>query len=395
MIIPYKVKKPPKDFPIATVTLIILNVFIYLITTHSALLIRREIVDEYALRWGVSPIITIFTSMFLHGDIEHIVYNMLFLWIFGPAVEDRLKIGMYLGLYFLAGFAGDVAQAALGAATGTSIPCIGASGCIMGVLGAYWYMYSWSKVCLFYWFGLIFRGTWEVAAIWVIGFYFILDLVCGFVARSSGTVGAVASFAHVGGAFVGVLLVWILGYKRDTKEVSNVKATQAELKDVDMLTCEDMQKLVQNSPEDEELLIRLTRKAGNEMDMEAINFVFEHNQKIVLMNCPEETVKYLLDMKGSSERFSAGDLLYLGRNSENNNRHEQALQLYDIVKTEHPDAPELEMALYRMAAIYFHKRNMRREALYTLELLLSKFAYGALSFEADDLRTNIRHDRAA
>ena len=395
MIIPYKVKNPPKNFPIATVTLIILNIFVYLLTTHSALVIRREIVAEYALRWGESPLITIFTSMFLHGDIFHLLGNMLFLWVFGPAVEDRLKINMYLGLYFLAGFAGHVAQAALSAAMGASVPCIGASGCIMGVLGAYWYMYSWSTVCIFYWLGFFFRGTKDVAAIWVIGFYFASDLISGFIARSSGAVGGVANFAHVGGALIGAFLVWSLGYKRDSKEVSSVKATQAELKTVDMLTCEEMQKLISHSHEDEDLLIKLAHKADDEMNLEVMNFVLAHNSRTVVMNCPEATVKYLLSMNGKSEIFSPGDLLYLARNSESTNNSDKALQIYDMLITKHPNAPEIEMALYRAAAIYWHKQHMSQKALEYLETLLSKFPYGALLFEAEDLKASIAQDRAA
>ena len=84
----------------------------------------------------------------------------------------------------------------------------------MGVLGAYWYMYSWSTMCILYWIGLLWKGTFELAAVRVIGAYLVLDLANGFIGRSAGAMGGVANFAHVGGAFVGAVLVWALGYKR-------------------------------------------------------------------------------------------------------------------------------------------------------------------------------------
>jgi membrane associated rhomboid family serine protease len=200
------------------------------------LVVKREVVEAYGLRWGLSPLYTIITSTFLHGGILHLAGNMLYLWIFGPAVEDRLGVKLYLCLYFLAGFAGDVAQGALASAgaIAAAVPLIGASACIMGVLGAYWYLYAWSPVCIFYWVSLIWRGTFEVAAVWVIGFYFLMDLANGFVGRYAGQVGGVANFAHVGGVLAGLMLVWALGIKRDSDQVSRVKAIQAECQDINL-----------------------------------------------------------------------------------------------------------------------------------------------------------------
>lgn len=136
VILPYRVKNPPKHFPIATVTLMAINILVFAATSYRFLEIRPEMLQQYALRWGVTSSITILTSTFLHADIFHLGGNMLFLWVFGPAVEDRLRIPGYLGLYVLTGFAGSVAHVMLGSVSGAPIPTLGASGCIMGVLGA-------------------------------------------------------------------------------------------------------------------------------------------------------------------------------------------------------------------------------------------------------------------
>lgn len=391
MILPYKVKNPPKDFPAATVALIGINIAVFAFTSHSFLAVRREIVDAYALTWGSSPAYTVFTALFLHGDIFHLAGNMLFLWVFGPAVEDRMRIPGYLGLYTLAGLAGHVAQVALGAsgAISASVPTLGASGCIMGVLGAYWYMYSWSPVCMFYWFGLLWRGTFEIAAVWVIGAYFALDLLNGFLGRAAGQLGGVANFAHVGGAFVGALLVWSLGYKRDSGEVSKIKATQAELKDVNLLTCSEMWQLVQGSPDDTDLLVQYAKKAARDGGSEDIKRAVARNSKVIVMHCPEVAAKLLLSATDSAGVFSPGDLVYLGKWCESNNRIDHALMTYDRIASEHADSPEVEHALYRSAFVHWHWRHDASAALEKLRLLLDRFPAGRHMFEAEDLRDEI------
>lgn len=394
MILPYKVKNPPKHFPTATVALIAINVLVFALTSHKFLMARREIVDAYALTLGVSPGWTVFTSVFLHGDIFHLTGNMLFLWVFGPAVEDRMRVPGYLGLYMLSGFAGHVAQVALGAAgaIGASIPTLGASGCIMGVLGAYWYMYSWSPVCMFYWIGLLWRGTFELAAIWVIGAYFVLDLTNGFIGRSLGSAGGVANFAHVGGAFVGALLVWSLGYKRDSGEVSKVKAVQAELKDPNLLSCEEMWKLVEGSPDDEELFVSYALKAARDGGPDDVRRAISMNGRAMVTNCPEAATRFLLTTPGVGGVFGPGEMVYLGKWCEQSQRSDQALTVYERMLTEHPDAPEVEQALYRVAWIQWNSLRDPRAALEKLRVLLERFPAGRLMFEAEDLRDEILRD---
>jgi len=168
LFLPYRVKNPWKHFPYTTVAIIAVNVLVYSLTTESFLHIREEVVEGYAFQFGVSSFMSLFYAMFLHQDIFHIGGNMLFLWVFGPAVEDRLRPGRYLLVYFATGIVGALLQSFIDTAAGHSAPCIGASGCIMGVMGAYWYLFSWSTVCVFYWI-FIRLGVWEIDAFWVIG----------------------------------------------------------------------------------------------------------------------------------------------------------------------------------------------------------------------------------
>ena len=267
MVLPYRVKNPPRKFPIVTVTLICLNVLVHLYASdlhHPIMIIRADVVEKYALIWGGSPVYTILTSMFLHADILHLAGNMLYLWVFGPAVEERLGIPMFIFAYLLAGAAGDVAQVALDASgvMGMSVPTIGASGAIFGILGAYWYVYSWSPVCVFYSILWVFRGTWEKKAFWVIGVYFALNLIAGINARLNGQLGGIANFAHVGGCLAGVVLVWALQIRRDSAAVSQAKAAHADTKDINLLSCIDVGRLVEANPDDEQLFVDYAKKTS-------------------------------------------------------------------------------------------------------------------------------------
>lgn len=392
MILPFKVKNPPKRFPVATVTIIGLNVLAFALTSHYCLIIRREVVDGYALRWGLSPLYTVFTSMFLHMGIFHLAGNMLFLWIFGPAVEDRMRIPGFVGLYFLTGFAADIAQATLGAASGVTIPSLGASGCIMGILGAYWYLFSWSTVCVFYFFWIIkvYYGVIEVAALWVIGAYFLLDLWGGIFGRVMNVTGGVANFAHVGGALAGATVVWALKLKRDTSEVSKVRAIHADVKKLDALTLDEMRPLALACQDDGDVLFEFARKAMDDDSVRDVELALKADMRGVLLHCPQVASHYITAMRGPLDAFSPADILLVGRWCESNNRPDSALAIYNVMETQHESSKELEMALFRSANIYWMARNDSRSALAKLEALLTRFPAGMTLFEAEDLRDDIQ-----
>jgi membrane associated rhomboid family serine protease len=153
-----------------------------------------------------SPYLTLFTSMFMHGGLLHIVGNMLFLFIFGNNVEDRMGRLGYLVFYLLAGLAADLAQFATD--TASDIPGIGASGAIAGVLGAYLVLFPRARVLTALTL-LIFFYVVEIPAIIVLGLWFVLQLASGsaaLVGPEQGG-GGVAYFAHVGGFVAGLVLV--------------------------------------------------------------------------------------------------------------------------------------------------------------------------------------------
>lgn len=150
-------------------------------------------------------LVPIFASMFLHGGWLHLAGNMLFLFVFGRSVEDRFGHVKFLLLYFLSGFIGALLHIYLNA--GSRIPSIGASGAIAGILGAYFVCFPRARITITL-FPFVF-WTFEIAAVFVLGYWFVLQFVEGYqmLAIESATLaGGVAWWAHVGGFVAGMVL---------------------------------------------------------------------------------------------------------------------------------------------------------------------------------------------
>jgi rhomboid family protein len=148
--------------------------------------------------------VTIFTAMFMHGGFLHIIGNMLFLWIFGNNVEDAMGPLKFLVFYLLSGIAALALQVAFN--TDSTVPTIGASGAIAGVLGGYILLYPRARVLTLIF--LIFFVTFiEVPAVLVLGLWFLQQLYFGVADLSDPTGGGVAYFAHIGGFAFGLIFV--------------------------------------------------------------------------------------------------------------------------------------------------------------------------------------------
>jgi membrane associated rhomboid family serine protease len=152
---------------------------------------------------------TVFTSMFIHGGWLHIIFNLLYLWIFGNNVEDRMGRARFLAFYLLCGIAAAAAQVVVRPDALT--PMIGASGAISGVLGAYILLFPRAQVLtvitLVIFFPIVMVPAWVLLLAW-----FALNLL-----EAVTTIGAetgVAYFAHVGGFAAGLVLVWLFARRR-------------------------------------------------------------------------------------------------------------------------------------------------------------------------------------
>ena len=217
---------PARRFPLVTIAIIAANAAVWLFYQVPDLegsvfelgFIPCEVEGECSNQGLVWPL-NVFTSMFAHGDWMHIIGNMLFLWIFGNNVEDALGRVRFLGFYFAAGIAATVAQTVVtlwyGTAEDATIPNVGASGAIAGILGAYLVLHPLARVhtLVFIFFveipAMFFLVTWFLFQLWLGGF--------SLVEPQSG--GGIAFFAHIGGFVFGALAVRPL-LPRRPREVS-------------------------------------------------------------------------------------------------------------------------------------------------------------------------------
>ena len=162
---------------------------------------------SFIFDWGVIPadftLLTLFTSMFLHGGFLHAGGNMLYLWIFGDNVEDRFGRGRFLAFYLLCGAAAAVAQTLV--SPSSRVPMVGASGAVAGVMGAYFVMYPHSRIVTLIPF--FFLQVVEVPAVFFLGIWFLMQFLSGVgsIAQVEAGTGGVAFWAHVAGFAVGVI----------------------------------------------------------------------------------------------------------------------------------------------------------------------------------------------
>ena len=231
MLLPLRDENPVQRFPLATVAIIAANVLAWALLqgfgsdrglaesvclyglVPADLLGRVPLGTSYPLGDGLacvfdgaSAVPNVLTSMFMHGGWLHLLGNLWFLWVFGDNVEDAMGPVRYLVFYLACGLAAAVAQVATD--PGSLVPMVGASGAIGGVMGAYARLYPRARIeCLLVL--IVFFTTISIPAIWMLGYWFVIQLVSGLPSLSgmTGGDGGVAFWAHVGGFVAGVLLI--------------------------------------------------------------------------------------------------------------------------------------------------------------------------------------------
>lgn len=212
MLFPYKDDNPTYSFPWVTITIILANIGVFVWQMLSPLsdlaIVSRYGAIPYALLsfdkvQPISPMASVFTSMFMHGGIFHLLGNMLYLWIFGDNLEDAFGHFRFLLFYLFAG-----AFAVYGHAVSdpeSLIPLVGASGAISGVLGAYLLLFPRARVSTIVFFGLFW--VIQLPAVVVIGMWAVVQFMNGAASAVAQHGGGVAWFAHIGGFVFGLMTV--------------------------------------------------------------------------------------------------------------------------------------------------------------------------------------------
>ena len=217
MFIPLKDENPTLRYPAVTVAIIAVNCLVFLFQALSP-----HGLEYYVLKFGIIPYeithlhldlavprvawpLSLLTGMFMHGSLFHLLGNMLYLWIFGNNVEDYLGHWRFIFFYLTCGLAASLVQ--VGVYPNSTVPMIGASGAIAGLLGAYLLLYPVARVktlvFLFFYFTIIYVPAWVLLTLW-----FVLQV------SNVGLGGGVAWFAHIGGFLTGLGLISLQLKKR-------------------------------------------------------------------------------------------------------------------------------------------------------------------------------------
>ncbi|MCB0275619.1 MAG: rhomboid family intramembrane serine protease [Calditrichaeota bacterium] len=217
MFLPLKDLNPRRRVPVATYTFLALNVGIFIYTSTLPAAVVQQLYMDLAVvpsmisraPFSLESILDMVRSMFLHGGWMHLIGNMLYLFLFADNVEDRFGLASFVGLYFLCGFAAVASQVIINPQS--TVPMVGASGAIAGVLGSYLVLYPRVKVK-----GVIPLGFFFFWAEWpawvVLLLWFGLQLLSGVASLGpeAGASGGVAFFAHIGGFLAGIVLTYAL-----------------------------------------------------------------------------------------------------------------------------------------------------------------------------------------
>ena len=231
--IPLYDRNPTRRFPIVTVGLIVACFLVFGLELTISMGGGDAALEDFFSKWGAVPanitaaigagrwaspaILGIFTSMFLHAGWLHIIGNMLYLWIFGNNVEDRMGRLPFLVFYLVGGVAAALAQVVIDP-TSTN-PLVGASGAIAAALGAYLILFPGARILSLVFLGFFYQLL-EVPALLILGFWFVLQLINGFASLGPTTAqqGGVAFFAHIGGFGLGVLVGLLLRARGDDSQ---------------------------------------------------------------------------------------------------------------------------------------------------------------------------------
>ena len=215
MFIPLKDLNPSRTYPFVNVTLILANITVFIYQLGLEATLPRRAYEALLLSYSTVParfpaflsghasfevsVAPLVTSMFLHYDFLHIAGNMLFLWIFGDNVEDFFGHIAYLFFYLVCGVGAGLLHVLFN--LHSSIPAVGASGAISGVMGAYILLHPRARVLT-----LVFIFPLPVPAVIFLGLWYVMQFVSGLNALGGGASGGVAWWAHIGGFLSGMLL---------------------------------------------------------------------------------------------------------------------------------------------------------------------------------------------
>lgn len=354
MLFPIGTKNPPERTPYITYALLATNVLLYFATSTGGLRISEKALQYGGLARLDMQWYQFITSTFLHGNLSHLIGNMLFLWIFGRSVEGRLGYWKFFSLYFLAGVAGDALQLMFTSGH-PEIKCIGASGAIMGVIGAALYMFPFAPIKFFYWFYIFWTGTFDLA-LWIVAcFYFLMDIMSAALTSSLTIAGGVANFAHIGGFIAGFLITALFRPARDSQYVSETKAIMEDSHDYRVLTRTQLAELYESNKNNDELILYWmyrTVKDRFQITQEQWNVFMQRLPTLVQSGEEDIMMEVLLHFSTMPGVLPTSYYNSFAHRLEKAGKPQQAGTMFDRVLHDQQAPPnERELALYQLALL--------------------------------------------
>lgn len=381
--LPYRAKNPPDHFPYATISLIVINSLIFLLTINGSGEIRDRVLQTYGVSHNTLSIPRLFTAMFLHAEILHIAGNMLFLWIFGAPLEGRIGPVRYLALYTFSGLVGGLLSDLVVGIGHPDLMNLGASGAIFGLAGAYLYVFPFSTISCFYWWGFVRIGTTEWQARWVVLYYVGINIL---EALLFGGMDGVGHMAHLGGAGMGLLLVFVLGAQRDDEELSNVQAVRAETRDLSLLNLYELEALLQKPNPEPQFVLAYCEKALGAMGdgpQKCLAALQHHGRMLAEQGDVLQLADILLRLSPPMAK-ALPQVFYLrvGSRLERVGANEQAIRIYYLMGEIDPKSADYEVALFRLGRIAETAYGDPEQAKSFYTELLQTFPQGQMATEA-------------
>ena len=347
-------QRPLSAFPVVTFGLIALNVWVFLVTSQGG-----RLVPEVAQTWGLIPragaLVPLLTSIFLHADWMHLGVNMLGLGLFGARVEEALGRQAFLLFFIGCGAAAGLLHAIVAATllpAAATVPLVGASGAIFGILGLWVVRFYRARVRVFL--------VAEVPAIWALGAFALLQVVMGMASVAAGGRGDnTANWAHVGGFLFGMLLAVPLQMREEGKRQYHVEDAETALAAGRLDQAAAYYRLVLGeTPDDAGSHQALARACVGLGQSEAAHRHFTDALRFFLRagNAPRVADVYEEIGRSFTTFPLSSSLLYrTGSACEEVERYPLALRAFSTLCHDLPSAPEAEIALLRMGQLHLKR----------------------------------------
>ncbi|MDX1931300.1 MAG: rhomboid family intramembrane serine protease [Capsulimonadales bacterium] len=349
------------SFPLVTLSLIALNVVLFLATTGA-----NGLPPEVAQHWGMIPraanLLTLVTHLFLHNSWGHLLGNMLGLWLFGQHVEEALGRLEYALFYLGSGVAAGLLHLIIAATVVTSaaeVPLIGASGAVFGILGLFAVRFWRARVRLFVFL--------EVSAVWAVASWVVLNLcLSGLVSLLTGRSDSIAHFAHIGGLAFGVLMTMPLRMREDSRREYHLEdAEKAVASGNSEMAAAHYRQVVAHSPEDANAHHALARvyvtlrqaEAAHRHMLDALKLNLAQGHSLAVARVYEDAVSCF-------ENFPLTPILLqrVASACEETEQYSLAVRALSELCRDHPAAREAEMSLLRLGKLHLYKLNQPQNA---------------------------------